>query len=266
MSVKTVIGKLDKAALGGALARAFASQRVKKSLKHQASRISYGFDVQYQKNDSSVLNVLADTYGSDKGEVSADSNPYNWPSHNYADFYSLVFGLRRNDVETVIECGLGTNNAALESSMGVDGKPGASLRMWRDYFPNANIVGCDIDSDILFSEERIKTFCCDQTSTESIHAFLKDAEIDPGSVDVIIDDGLHEYSAGICFFENMIGCLRADGIYIIEDVNHSDVMKYKDYFCENSVSFEARFVCLKSPYRNWGDDNNLICVTRKQMA
>lgn len=61
----------------------------------------------------------------------------------------------------------------------------------------------------------------------------------------------------------MVGCLRSDGIYIIEDVSHSDIVKYKKYFCENSASFDARFVYLKSPLRNWGDDNNLICITRK---
>lgn len=147
--------------------------------------------------------------------------------------------------------------------MGIDGKPGASLRMWRDYFPSANIVGCDIDKDILFSEERIKTFFCDQTSSESVNNFLKNAEITEGSVDIIIDDGLHEYHAGICFFENMIGSLRNDGIYIIEDVTHSDIIKYKNYFSENNASFDARFIFLKSPLRNYGDDNNLICITRK---
>ena len=63
----------------------------------------------------------------------------------------------------------------LKSSMGVNGQPGASLRMWKDYFPNASIFGCDIDRDVLFSEERIKTFHCDQTSAKSISNFLKNA-------------------------------------------------------------------------------------------
>ena len=92
---------------------------------------------------------------------------------------------------------------------------------------------------------------------------MKEAEIIEGSVDIIIDDGLHEYYAGISFFENMIRCLRSDGIYIIEDVIHSDILKYKNYFCENSFSFDAKFIYLKSPLRIWGDDNNLICITRK---
>ena len=263
MLIKKLIKKLDLILFNGTLKRSYVRSRTKISVRHHTQFLNHGFDVQYHKNDSSILNVLADTYGSDKGEASPESNPYSWPSHNYADFYGLVFGLRRNDIKNVIECGLGTNNPNLKSSMGIDGKPGASLRMWRDFFPSANVIGCDIDKDILFSEERINTFCCDQTSSESINNFVKEAEIIEGSVDIIIDDGLHEYHAGISFFENMIGCLRSDGIYIIEDVTHSDIFKYKSYFCENSSSFDAKFVYLKSPLRIWGDDNNLICITRK---
>ena len=48
------------------------------------------------------------------------------------------------------------------------GKPGASLRVWRDYFPNAIIYGADIDKDILFAEERIKTFYIDQLDPVAI--------------------------------------------------------------------------------------------------
>lgn len=263
MLLKKLIIKLDQILFGGTLTRSYRRSRVNNLVKYHTQILNYGFDVQYHKNDSSILNVLADKYGSDKGEVSPESNPYSWPSHNYNDFYGLVFGIRRNDIKNVIECGLGTNNPNLKSSMGIDGKPGASLRMWRDFFPNANIVGCDIDKEILFIEERINTFYCDQTSSESVNNFVKEAEIIEGSVDIIIDDGLHEYHAGISFFENMIGYLRSDGIYIIEDVTHYDILKYKNYFCENSSSFDAKFIYLKSPLRNWGDDNNLICITRR---
>lgn len=263
MLIRKLLGRIDRVLLGGILKRYYSRSFAKKSISFKSNYFNYGFDVQYNKNNYSLLNTLSDKYGSDKGEVSSDSNPYAWASHNYADFYSIAFGLRKNDVKSLVECGLGTNNPALKSTMGINGKPGASLRMWRDFFPNANIFGCDIDSDILFSEERIKTFHCDQTSKESISAFLNSAEIDDNSVDIIIDDGLHEYHAGICFFENMFKSLRDDGIYIIEDVAHTDIAKYKEYFCKNYTSFNASFIYLKSPLRTFGDDNNLICITRK---
>ena len=40
--------------------------------------------------------------------------------------------------------------------MGIKGKPGASLRVWKDYFPNANIIGVDIDENILFLKTEFK--------------------------------------------------------------------------------------------------------------
>lgn len=263
MRIKELIIKLDQILLNGTFADFYLRQKIERMVKHQTKLYNYSFYIQYQANPSSLLNILADRFGSDKGEVSAESNTNSWPSHSFADFYSLAFGLRRNNIKNVIECGLGTNNPDLKSSMGIDGKPGASLRMWKEYFPNADIVGCDIDKDILFTEDRIKTYYCDQTSAESINTFLKNARVVEESIDIIIDDGLHEFHAGICFFENMIGCLRADGIYIIEDVNHADMVKYKNYFSKCSASFDAKFIFLKSPRRNWGDDNNLICITRK---
>ena len=72
--------------------------------------------------------------------------------------------------------------------MGISAKPGASLRVWRDYFPGANIFGADIDQDILFSENRVETFYLDQTSKESIDAMWRAIKI--SDFDLIIDDGL----------------------------------------------------------------------------
>jgi SAM-dependent methyltransferase len=261
--MKKLISKIDRLFFRGFFRQKYLLINANKNMGFLGGRFNYGFVVQYKKYDDSFINNLCDTYGSDKGEVSSNSNPYVWSSHNYADFYNLIFGLRRNDVRSVVECGLGTNNPNIASSMGVNGKPGASLRVWRDYFPNANVIGCDIDGDILFNENRIKTFQCDQTSSNSIHNFLCDAELVDDSVDIIIDDGLHKFFAGKCFFENMISYLRADGIYIIEDINQTDVIKYKEYFSELDETYEARFVYLKSPQLNFGGDNNLICVTKK---
>ena len=77
----------------------------------------------------------------------------------------------------MIECGIGTNNPNIPSSMGIKGKPGASLRMWRDFFPNATVIGVDIDKNILFSETRIQTFQCDQTDKLSISQFIINANL-----------------------------------------------------------------------------------------
>lgn len=220
----------------------------------------HGFITEYIKNNSE-LNALCDKYGSDKGEVTSENNPYVWESHNYADAYELMFRLRKNDVQLLIECGLGTNNPALISNMGINGKPGASLRVWRDYFSNAQIIGIDIDSDSLFEEERIKTYQCDQTSSESIQKFCTDASIKESSVDVFIDDGLHEYHAGISLFESMNKYLAEEGIYIIEDVIRKDYKLYKDYFNENKDQFSIHIINLYRP--NIPVSDNRLFVIRR---
>ena len=52
--------------------------------------------------------------------------------------------------------------------MTVNGKPDASLRVWKDFFPYAKIYGGDIDSDTLFTEDRILTYHVDQFDNFSI--------------------------------------------------------------------------------------------------
>ena len=222
-----------------------------------ASNFDQSYEVYYNKNPRSLLNALCDLYGSDKGEISTDGHPYHWPSHSYADFMERTYGHCRSSVQFVFECGIGTNNPNLASSMGVTGKPGASLRVWRDYFPSAQIVGADIDANILFSEDRITTYHCDQTKPESIKSMWDRVPVE--RFDLMIDDGLHEVEAGACLFENSFHKLREGGLYIIEDVPVSSLFVYKDYFERKKIVFD--FVNL---YRkNTALMDNSLVVIRK---
>jgi hypothetical protein len=63
-------------------------------------------------------------YGSDKGN--------GW--HNYTTVYSALFEEFRDQPVRIFEFGLGTNDPGAPSSMGVYGRPGASLRAWRELF------------------------------------------------------------------------------------------------------------------------------------
>jgi hypothetical protein len=104
---------------------------------------------------------------------------------------------------------------------GVNGKPGASLRAWREYFPQAQIYGADIDRDILFAEDRIQTFWTDQRDPKAIRELWH--QLDGVSFDVMIDDGLHEAPANICFFMESFHKLKPGGIYVIEDILPHDI-------------------------------------------
>lgn len=212
------------------------------------------YEVFYNANKASFLNGLCEAHGSDKGGLTAGEKPYPWLPHNYADYIERHFGHCREHVRNVFECGLGTNNPDLVSSMGERGRPGASLRVWRDYFPNARVVGADVDRDILFAEDRIVTHHVDQTDAASVAA-LWDA-VGKVEFDLMIDDGLHTFEAGVSLLEGSLHKLKAGGIYIIEDVAMETIVRFLDYFQDKPLNYEV--VTLYRGKHRLGDNSMIV--------
>ena len=142
-------------------------------------------------------------YGSDK----AGKHDYYW-------LYGKLLK-NRKEIKKILEIGLGTNNLDVVSNMGKEGKPGASLRAFRDFCPNAEIYGADIDKRILFIEDRIKTFELDQTK---LNTFNKVSKLIGGDFDLIIDDGLHEPLANINSLNFALKHIKKNGWIVIEDI------------------------------------------------
>ena len=143
--------------------------------------------------------------------------------------------------------------------MGEKGKPGASLRAWRDYFYKAVIYGADIDKKILFEEDRIKTFYVDQSNSQSVKEMWK--KINQKNFDLIIDDGLHTFHGAKSLFENSINHLKQDGIYIIEDAQNSDLLNFKNYFDNSLDKFNYNILNLINA-KNPKSNNNLIEIRK----
>jgi hypothetical protein len=154
------------------------------------------------------LKKLFDQYGSDKG----NSN------HNYHWLYGSILGTRR--ASALLEIGLGTNNEDVVSNMTRHGTPGASLRAFRDFLPDAHIYGADIDRAILFQEERVSTFFVDQTDIDS---FMELSAAVPDELDLIIDDGLHTPNANLASLVFGLGRLKIDGYFLVEDIGRAAV-------------------------------------------
>ena len=230
-----------------------------KHIRHLIRKLKYKFKF-FSKNENTKLNYvvnatsnseltdLMNLYGSDKG----GKNNH----HNYSEYYSDIFFHKRKSIKNFLEIGLGTNNTNMASNMGADGTPLASLRAWKDYFINANIYGADIDMDILKDEERIKTFFVDQTNPDTIIAMFNKIAVD--KFDIILEDGLHEYNANICFFENSIKYLDDDGIYIIEDIYYKDKKKFINYFKKLKYNFSIVDI-----FHEENISNNIIVIIRK---
>lgn len=168
----------------------------------------------------SVISELSERFGSDKAST-VDDSKFAWLPHQYGAFYDLLLGGIRHEVSLVFECGIGTTNPLFPSNMGHDGVPGASLRMWREYFPNAHIIGADIDPNVLISEERISSFLVDQTDRDSIQLMWD--RIGKSDFDLMVDDGLHSFSAAASLFRGSHERLKPGGLYVVEDVRISSV-------------------------------------------
>ena len=103
---------------------------------------------------------------------------------------------------------------------------GGSLRMWREYLPNATLHGIDVDRRTLAYEQEIpgtKVRLVDQADARTLRAFV--AELG-GSYDVILDDGGHTMEQQIVSFEVLFPHVVSGGIYIIEDLGTSYFLEY----------------------------------------
>jgi hypothetical protein len=195
-------------------------------------------------NQKTELCHIMNKYGSDKGN--------GW--HNYTIIYTELFKNIKDNHLNIFEVGLGTNNIDVPSNMGVNGKPGASLFGWREYFLNSNIYGADIDKRILFQDERISTYFVDQLDSNLIKKMWQ--KIDK-KFDIMIDDGLHTFEANIKFFENSYENLNEGGIYIIEDILiDKDLDKMKKYFESKNYKYQI----LNIPISRNKFDNVLVII------
>jgi hypothetical protein len=148
---------------------------------------------------------LLTKYGSDKAT-----------KHAYQLVYASVLARCGVDRQlNLLEIGLGTNMIDVVSNMGIGGQPGASLRAFRDFLPQASIYGADVDRRVLFREDRIETFYVDQTNRQS---FIELAANLPSEFDVMIDDGLHLPTANLNSLSFFLSRLRNGGFAIIEDI------------------------------------------------
>jgi hypothetical protein len=208
------------------------------------------------------ISYLCDLYGSDKGSLFGGGVYYPWYAHTYSNVYTQLFTPIRDMVQAVFECGIGTNDMGVQSSMGVKARPGASLRVWRDFFPHAEIIGADIDRNVLFEEDRIATAYIDQTSPQAIADFFAGLNLHADEIfNIIIDDGLHTYDASINLFENSYKYLQRNGYYVIEDAELDDIPRFNEFF-SSRTGMKVDYMLMPMYGRV---DNNLIII-KKQRA
>ena len=158
------------------------------------------------------LEELAKKYCSDK-----------YYAHSYIPFYGSVFMGIEREVKQVLEIGIGYEQ--MMKPFVPEFVQGSSLKMWRDYFPNATIWGMDNNEEAMDGcrgLERIHTYIGNQGS---IWDLLNLVSISGGEFDVVIDDGSHETKDQIITYKTLEPYMRRGGVYVVEDVREPEVVK-----------------------------------------
>jgi hypothetical protein len=151
-----------------------------------------------------TLTQLAEKFGTDK----------QVKNHNYMPMYE--FWLKDRKIEKFLEIGFG---------------PGASMKMWAAYYPEAEIYCMDNEAD-----EFKNVWKSPDTNIENVRMVIGDSTNPeawlqlPYGLDVVIDDGDHTPTSQIASFMAGFGKLKSGGLYFIEDLhcNFEPVYTTKD--------------------------------------
>lgn len=141
---------------------------------------------------------LAIRYGTDK-----------WNCHWYVRHYQRHFRHLRRKRLKLLEIGVG--------GYGSPRQGGASLRMWKEYFPHAMIYGIDIYDKKALEEDRIRIF----QGSQDDPSFLGEVVGETGALDIVIDDGSHINEHVIKSFNFLFPHLSDESIYVVEDTQTS---------------------------------------------
>ena len=158
--------------------------------------------------------------------------------HKYCDFYQE--NLPNQDFDgRLLEIGI---------------MDGASLRMWREYYPKAEIIGVDIYGKN-FEIEGVTMLKLDATDIEAMKEL--------GNFDIIVDDGSHmTLEQQISFNWLYNNQLNYEGHYVLEDL-HTSLMPNYINSKYTTLDILKRFNGNKKYYkRDETEADSMTCIIR----
>lgn len=157
--------------------------------------------------------------------------------HKYCDFYQRLLP-KRTFKGRLLEIGV---------------MDGASIRMWSEYYPHAEIVGLDIIDKSHLNIDRATLLTVDATNPKELAKL--------GNFDIIIDDGSHMTGDQQVAFEQLFyKQLNKGGFYVIEDLHTSNWPAYINSEL-NTIEYLKKLKKLKIHYYNKDhSDESMTCV------
>ncbi len=118
---------------------------------------------------------------------------------HFLSVYKRHFKAQRKEIKSLLEIGV---------------QYGGSLKMWRDYFPNAQITGMDINPKCKkHRDKRIDIVIGDQEDKTLLHGL--------GRFDIIVDDGGHTMDQQMTSFSLLWSHINPGGVFVLEDIETS---------------------------------------------
>jgi len=148
-----------------------------------------------------MLSDYCDNYLTDKNTT-----------HSYIELYQNLLSSKKDTATHILEVGIGPYQPN-----------GGSIKMWANYFTNANVYALDIVhiSQInpeLFNHPRINLY----TSSDAYnHDFFRSTFLSKQmKFDMLLDDGPHSLDSMVSFITLYHQVMKDDGILMVEDVQH----------------------------------------------
>lgn len=143
-------------------------------------------------------------------DIARSTGTDKWGVHFYTPHYERHLEHLRDEEFVLLEIGVG--------GYARTGQGGASLRMWRRYFPHAQVVGLDIeDKSFVDRPPRMVTVRGSQTDEAVLNSVIDRF----GAPLVVVDDGSHRPDDIVATFHLLFPQLPDGAVYAIEDTQTS---------------------------------------------
>jgi glycosyltransferase involved in cell wall biosynthesis len=168
-------------------------------------------------DDRSLIAMLSDpaarmpSFTSLADRFNTDKNRHTGNRHCYARVYDRLLGEKRFAMRRLMEIGLCRGLAEGDQS------ETPSVALWQSYFPFCHVVGVDLTDFSQLNNPGFTSYVCDQSKREDLRGVA--SALEPGSFDVIIDDGSHASADQQLTLLEFWPLLANSGWYFIEDLD-----------------------------------------------